>query len=206
MVLAVLFFPLALAGQDSDATRKPSPFCFRARPRPACSGFAVTTFGAYVVVAGNANHDTPLRAVADWGLMFNVSDRDAIGASLLASLDEAGFAAGPMVRYRRWLPPARSLEVAVGIPVTTGEDVQRGSVLGLVRWSPSHWFAVAARPEILRRLTYVCGPSACVPEHLSRARLSVGAELGEVPGAVMTGASGVVGFIIVLILISADES
>lgn len=197
-VLAVLSFPFALAGQDS--------FCFRGRPRPACSAFAVTTFGSYVVVAGRTSRDTRLRAVADWGLMFNVSDRDAIGASVLLSLDEAGLAAGPTVRYRRWVPPARSFEVGVGIPVATGEEVQRGSVFGLVRWSMNSWFAVAARPEVLRGLTYVCGPSVCVPEHRSRARLSVGAEFGEVPGVVLTGASGVAALLILVAILTSYES
>jgi hypothetical protein len=166
----------------------------------------VTTFGAYVVVAGKTNNDTPLRAVADWGLMFNVSDRDAIGASVLLSLDEVGLAAGPTVRYRRWVPPARSFEVAVGIPVATGDEIKRGSLFGLVRWSPNNWFAVAARPEVLRRLTYVCGPSNCVPNYRSRARLSLGAEFGEVPGVVLTGASGVAALLIAVAVITSYEN
>src|SRR2546422_7619285 len=156
--LSLLCIPLLLAwsepalaqgAQDSVADRQAAPLCYRARPKPACSAFILTNFGGYLVLGGDEPNDTPLREVADWGVMANVSARDALGASVFASLDRLGFALGPAVRYPRWLSSSASLDLAVGTPLVTGAgNMQTGSVFGLVRWSPNPWFALAARPGL----------------------------------------------------------
>ena len=77
-VLFVLLLPAwsegapAQATQDSSAARTRARLCYRARPRPACSAFVLTNFGSYVVLGSDETGDTPLRGVADWGLMVNV--------------------------------------------------------------------------------------------------------------------------------------
>src|SRR3989442_14591379 len=81
--------------------------------------------------------------------MVTASTGDEFATSVFASVDPFGFGLGPAVRYRRWLPPSGSFEVAVGTPLTRTNDI-RGAVFGLVRWSPNHWLAVAARPELAR--------------------------------------------------------
>jgi len=126
--------------------------------------------------------------------MVNTSTRDAFGASVFASLDQNGFALGPALRYRRWLSPTASLEVAVGRPLAGDEAA--GAVFGLVKWSPNHWLAVAARPEIRRGVT--CGPTTCA--YQSQGRLSLGTEVGAAPGLVLTGV-GAVGFVAFLALL-----
>ncbi|OLB17462.1 MAG: hypothetical protein AUH12_04415 [Gemmatimonadetes bacterium 13_2_20CM_69_8] len=122
--------------------------------------------------------DFPLGGVVDWGLMVNVSTRDAIGTSVFASLDPLGFGLGPAVRYRRWLPPSGSFEVAVGTPLT--------------RWSPNQWFAVAARPELVHRPVFFWGgpTNTCTSEVQWRRRVPLGVEFGWVPGLALTAASG----------------
>src|SRR5712691_10862160 len=107
----------AQGAQDSAADRQAAPLCYRARPKPVCSAFILTNFGGYLVLGGDESNDTPLREVVDWGVMANVSARDALGASVFASLDRLGFAVGPAVRYRRWLSSSASLDLAVGYPV-----------------------------------------------------------------------------------------
>ena len=122
--------------------------CYRGRPKPDCSTFVLTNFGTYLVLGRARSGNTPLRAVVDWGLMFNVSARDAVGASVFLSGDRDGFGIGPALRYRRWIGDAQSIELAVGAPLASGGDnykMNTGSVFGLVKWSPNHWFAVAAR-------------------------------------------------------------
>ena len=190
------------AAQDSTAGQTPTPLCYHARPKPACSAFILTNFGGYLVLGRDEINDTPLRDVADWGLMVNVSTRDAIGASVFASLDRLGFGLGPAVRYRRWLPSSASFEVAVGTPlVTTTNNIHTGSVFGLVRWSPNHWFAVAARPELVRRTVFLsCGPTTCNSEVQSRGRVSLGVEFGWVPGLVLTGAGGVAALVLAALI------
>jgi hypothetical protein len=124
--------------------------------------------------------------------MANVSARDALGASVFASLDRLGFALGPAVRYRRWLSSSASLDLAVGTPLVTGAgNMQTGSVFGLVRWSPDPWLAIAARPEVVRRPVFLgCGPTTCNSPVHSRGRVSVGVELGWVPGLTLTTLGG----------------
>src|SRR6266571_5582274 len=195
----------AQAARDSGAGGAAGGLCYRARPRLACSAFVLTNFGSYVVLGGGeSGSGTPLRAVADWGLMVNVSPRDAIGGSIFLSAELQGVGLGPALRYRRWLSSSASVEVAVGTPLTNfggPSGMGTGSVLGLVKWSPNHWFAVAARPELIRRPeTEDCfmasvpglssGPVSCSSEVQPRVRLSLGVETGWVPGLVLTGASG----------------
>src|SRR5712691_9965468 len=187
---------LAQAAPDPTAARASTRLCSRARPKPACSAFVLTNFGIYGTLGRHAHELEPL--VADWGLMVNISARDAIGASVFASLENVevgpfvGF--GAAVRYRRWLPSSGSFEVAVGTPLLTtdyiyrrwpptseysysdachcmervavgtpvelepSDHMEKGSVFGLVRWSPNNWFAVAARPELLRRQVFFVAP------------------------------------------------
>lgn len=190
----VLSMALLLAGsQAAPAQTASAPFCYRARPKPACSAFAFTNFGGYVVLGNDLTGDTPLREVADWGVMANVDARNAVGGSVFASLDRLGFGLGPAVRYRRWLSPTASLDVALGAPLfTTTNNLHAGSLFGLVRWSPNHWFALAARPELVRAPVFLgCGPTGCNVPVQSRARLSLGMELGSVPGLTLTAVAGV---------------
>jgi hypothetical protein len=144
------------------------------------------------VLGGDQLNDTPLREVADWGLMANVTTRNAVGASMFASLDRLGFTLGPAVRYRRWLPSGGSVEFAVGTPLVTSTAYPlSGTVFGLVRWSPNQWFALAARPELVRRTVFLgCGPTSCNSAVQSRGRLSLGMEFGGVPGLALTGVAG----------------
>jgi len=177
------------------AQARPTPLCYHARPKPACSAFVLTNYGSYVVTG-----DFPVGVVVDWGWMVNVSTRDAIGASVFASFDPSplGFRLGPAVRYRRWLPPAGSFEVALGTPLAGGPfgngggDV-RGAVFGLVKWSLDQWFAVVARPELLHRSVGICGAPTytCTSEVQWRWRVPLGVEFGWVPGLALTIASGV---------------
>ncbi len=204
----LLWFPLLLGwSETAPAQEAQSSFCYRARPKPACSAFAFTNFGTYLVLGSDIKSgDTPVRAVADWGVMANVDSRNAIGASVFASLDRLGFGVGPAVHYRRWLSSTASVDVAVGAPLLAATDnLQSGSVFGLVRWSPNHWFALAARPELVRGPVLLgCSPSGCEVPVQSRMRMSLGMELGWVPGVTLTAASGIAAIFIAALLSGVD--
>jgi len=188
--VTLLSIPLLLAWSNTAPAQQ--SFCYRARPKPACSAFAFTNFGGYLVLGSDLTGDTPLREVADWGVMANLDARNAVGGSVFASLDRLGFGLGPSVRYRRWLSPTASVDVALGAPLlATTNNLRSGSLFGLVRWSPNHWFALAARPELVRAPVFLgCGPTGCNIPVQSRARLSVGMELGWVPGLTLTAVGG----------------
>src|SRR3989449_5293040 len=101
---------------DSTAARTPTPLCYRARPKPTCSAFLLTNFGSYVVLGRDEFNDTRLREVADWGLMANITTRDAIGGSVFASLDPLRVAHRAAVRDPRWLPASRTGGSGPGTP------------------------------------------------------------------------------------------
>ncbi|HTH64790.1 MAG TPA: hypothetical protein VL563_08885 [Gemmatimonadales bacterium] len=194
-----LFASLLLAQSAGLAAQDPTPLCYQARPKPACSAFAFTSFGAYALFGNTRYTGTALREVADWGAMVNVGEKDAVGGSVFASLDRDGFALGPAARYRRWLSASASVEVAVGTPLvtSTGDDLRPGSVFGLVKWSPNDWFSIGARPELARGTTITgCGPAGCATATRMRGRLSVGMEIGRVPGVVLTALGGAAGYLL----------
>ena len=186
-----------LLAQGTDAVRGADLPCYHAQPKPACSVFFLTNAGVYT---GSPS----LRGVADWGVMVNVGQRDAVGASFFAILDRDGATAGPTLRYRRWLGPQGSLDVAVGTPVTNNNNIVAGSLYGLVKWNPVHWLGVAARPELIRRAVFTCGPSSCTAATRSRAQLSFGVEVGWVPGLVTTASGGLALLALIAAFAGAD--
>src|SRR2546423_15305802 len=116
--LTLLWIPFLLAWSETAPAQEAQPsFCYRARPKPVCSAFAFTNFGTYLVLGSDiTSGDTPLRGVADWGVMANVDSRNAIGASVFASLDRPGLRVGPALHYRRLLSSTASLAVPLGAP------------------------------------------------------------------------------------------
>lgn len=135
--------------------------------------------------------------------MVNAS-RHAVGASWFVSLDEDDVMTGPVIRYRRWLGRDGSLEVALGTPVAGGNNVKAGSVLGLVKYSPVHWFGIGVRPESLRRRAFNCVPSACTEFTERSGRVYGGVEFGWVPGFVLSSAGVVLGGLAAIVLSGID--
>jgi hypothetical protein len=202
--VTTLFFllggPVALSAQTAV------PLCYNARPRAACGAFLLTNFGGYVLLGKDDWGDFSYREVADWGAMVNVGEKDALGGSVFASLDRAGLLLGPEVRYRRWLSASAALDVAVGTPlVSSSGDIASGSITGLVRWSPNPWLAFAARPEALRWTSAVsCSPAGCLTATRYHPRLSLGVEVGGIPGAVLTGLGAVGTYLLFLAAVGSD--
>jgi len=177
-------------------SRGPENLCYRARPAPECRVFFITNAGGYIN-PGAYRGGTPFRAILDWGVMVNASPRNAIGASWFVSLDEDDFTTGPVVRYRRWFPRDRSLDLGLGT-VVAGGQLKAGSILGIVKYSPVHWFGVGLRPEYLRRTAITCGVSACTEYDTSSARVYGGVEFGWVPGlALSVGSGAVLGLLVI---------
>jgi hypothetical protein len=182
-LLALLAAPAPLLAQGP---------CFHARPAPACRVFLLTNAGGYLT-PNRTNGGSHARVTVDWGVMVNANSRHAFGASGFVTLDEDEFTMGPAIHYRRWLRRDASVEVAIGTPVA-GSELQPGSVLGLIKYSPEHWVGFALRPEYVRRRTFTCGPS-CTQHIATSGRVYAGIEVGWIPGLALslTGAA-VLGF------------
>jgi hypothetical protein len=181
--------PLAIASAETTP-RSSSALCYRARPSPDCSVFFLTNAGLYV--KPRSNDSTPWRGIVDWGVMVNVSPRDAVGGSWFVTLDENDVTTGPEVRYRRWFGRDESLDVAVGTPLNRGQ-VEIGSVLGLVKYNSAHWCGIAVRPEYVRRRAYDYSQYPNVTRYtVTSTRVYGGVEFGWFPGLTLTLGSGVV--------------
>jgi len=189
-----------------------SEFCWRPRPSSSCRVFAVTDFGVLVGLAQDGwsqrNQDDVGKGqlVTDLGVMWNVGSRQAIGATfhfrLPSTSDYIGEAlAGPAVRYRLWIKDKQSLDLGVGTAIPPlGDDygdLRRGSVLGLVKYSPAPWIGFAIRSEVLRRTPGRIEPGKEV-RPASTSRVLAGIELSDKPGlSLNTVWWGLVGLIVV---------
>src|SRR5207247_9570413 len=91
--------------------------------------------------------------MADWGALAHVGPRDAVGVSFFASLHADAFVLGPAVRYRRWIGPGQSVDIALGTPVLSSDYGATLSAYVLVKWNPVHCFGIAPLPEARRPVT-----------------------------------------------------
>lgn len=174
MVCCMLLSRLITAQQVAS----PSPFCWRARPGESCRATILTNAGGYLV-SGPASGPG---AVADWGVLFNVGARTALGASVFASQSRYGLELGPAVHYRRWFGPEQSIDLALGTPLYSSDGSVAVAPYGLVKYNPVHWAGLAVRPE-WRRGSYNGQSYSFVT--------SVGVEFGWIPGSVMTVVGGI---------------
>jgi len=198
ILLAAQPAPTVAQGSPSEAGRR----CFRARPAPECSAFFVTNAGLYVT-PGTERWESPWRGVVDWGLMANTSSGHAIGGSWFVALDQDDFTTGPVLRYRRWLEGERSLDLAVGTPVAGNRQLQAGSLLGMVKYNPVHWFGFGVRPEYVRRLRFRCGPSTCTESTEASGRVYGGVEFGSVPGLALSLGSGLAFGVLIIVYVAS---
>lgn len=147
------------------------PLCWSAHPQPRCGAFLLTNAGLYTQIGQSSPS-----AVFEGGFMVNVSRRDAVGASLLATIADNNVA-GVAVHYRRWLGKDASLEAAVGVPT----DGQSG-VFGALKYNPVNWLGLVLRPRFVQ-YSYATRP---------RFDASLGFELSGTPAVASTALAFVV--------------
>jgi hypothetical protein len=204
LAISCAAIPAAVIAQDSTDV---SPVCWHARPKPECEIVVLTDFGLYYTPI--PSDKSGMRAVADWGVLFNISETDAFGITVFGSLDHDEFSFGPEVRYRRWLGSEQSIDVAIGLPLPGLGNAPQGSWAasphGLVKWNPVHWFGIALRPELRRRTApkiFVLDPSGFLyqePGEGSSFYMSAGVEFGWIPGVSLAAAGGVAALLLAIL-------
>lgn len=183
--LLVASLALSATARAQTPARSGEDPCFRARAAPGCTVFFLTNAGLYA----RPGRGKILRAMVDWGVMVNLDPHTAVGGSWFVTLDEDNFGTGPMARFRYWFPNDASLDVGIGLPLSAGNDVRRGSVYSLVKYNPVHWFGVAVRPEYVRRTVYTCTPD-CTARTTNSGRVYGGVELSGLPGLLLSLGAG----------------
>ncbi|MDF1505751.1 hypothetical protein [Roseisolibacter sp. H3M3-2] len=125
LLLALLAATSAAAAQSPDTTRASDAFCWRGRPLPSCGAFALFELGYFHALAttrlrepsvppGFPPRDEPAfgRQVS-WsvGAMRNLDRTTALGGAAVVGVGDGPFLAATG-RWRRWLAPAASVELA----------------------------------------------------------------------------------------------
>ncbi len=182
------------SGPSSVTQAGSCTLCWRNRPIEHCRAMILTNFGGYLQRSTIPGGE-PLRVVADWGVLVNVGARNAVGASLFASFDSAdGVILGPAVRYRRWLSPTQSIDLALGTPLYTSDYEAVLSAYGLIKYNPTHSVGFAVRPELRRHTSSDFAYNGHSSTRSSFV-ISAGVEFGWIPGFAMTVASGALGLL-----------
>lgn len=179
--------------------------CFRGRPADTCTWFTLLEVGTHVRLTDVEPQDEHVMFNWTLGFMANRGSHTAIGAELFASV-EGEFRMGTALRWRRWLGPATSLDLAAGVHLAgeaTEASLAAGSPMFQARLNAGDLVAATVRLDLLRfKGECVAPPGGCLPSRTSP-RLYVGAEAGSWLGLAGYGATGVL-FVIALIAFSND--
>ena len=192
LAFAMMISASGVAAQDS-ASKAP-------RPRPIW----LTNFGIYAVNYGTSTvtaydgsgfplarasgRATDPRVLADWGVIIPTGAKSGFGASLMISVDEDWSFAAIFGRYRHVIDSSRSIDLALGVPLSN-DNQHRVAPLGLIKYNATRKLGIAVRPELDRVLDYTYYPAP--PRYRNNFRISAGAELGGLPGAITSVTAGV---------------
>lgn len=120
-ILTTLGLALLLSMALSSAAE--AQLCFRGHPAPKCRGFAILelTTGTRLNQPGVPfdpyGGESSIYLSWSAGYLHNMGQRSALGAAFQVAADDDGHRYGPMLRYRQWLGPTWSLDLAPGVLV-----------------------------------------------------------------------------------------
>ena len=161
--------------------------CFRPRPLPRCSGFAITEFGPLFFLTPSPGDPHDGRTVlVSWeaGYMVNRSATRAVGANLFLAANDNQLRFGVRGRYRLWGRDGSALDLGPGIILLNSDsDLEVGGALGLAAQVSYGW----------RDLVSAVGQAELVGEGLS---VQAGARIGSAPGAILGVGLPIVGFML----------
>lgn len=177
-------------------------FCWRGRPAPECRTFLLAEGNVYTPVAGsrytrqdyNAGVTTrslELTWYVAWelGMMRNLDENDAVGASAMLGGDANGVRWAVKGRYRRWLDAGTALDVGAGV-LGAGRSVPRENqpgndhvpavgLTGDVSLGLTEWASLGVRADVLFSEEGEDGPATAY---------YVGTRLGTRPALVASAA------------------
>jgi hypothetical protein len=100
--------------------------CFRARPLPRCRSFWITEFGVLSTQSRPQRYSDPAIVVWELGRMYNLTERRALGASVMFATGDDLMRLGVKARYRVWLNEVVAAELAPGILVLSSDNDMNG--------------------------------------------------------------------------------
>lgn len=215
--LAVIFSTV-LPSEVLPAQPAPSApaICWRDGWRASCRAVVITNLGLLAIggrqetVTGTDpitgaptgfSHELGInaRATGDWGVLLKVGRRDALGVSVLGSVESRRHGKdselGAFVVYRRWIRNEQSIDLGVGTPVILRNSGALRSPYGLVRLNLNNLLSFVLRPEVRRSLDFDTG----IARRQSLMFVSTGVEVGEKPGFFLSALGGAILGIVTLI-------
>jgi hypothetical protein len=89
------------------------------------------------------------------GYLHNTGSRSAVGATFKISADDDGHRYGPVLRYRRWLSPSWSLDIAPGLFIGGHDNfgwLRFPSATADITINGSDWVGLTLGVDVLRRI------------------------------------------------------
>ena len=178
--------------------------CWSGKPMPECRTFLITELGVYARLDDDPTQasDNPVYFTLDLGAMKNVSPVAAVGLTAFGGSGDGHARVGARFRYRRWLSPHTSVDLAPGLLFYGSEDggythQAPGLILGTtLNWRD--WVALGVEVEHSRyRIEGYTPGEIAAPETLSDTTWRAGGKLGSAPGVV--GTAVLVGFFVYLV-------
>ncbi len=192
---------------DDSAVEKPLPAARKARtlafkggPQADCKWFLITENGFAVDLDTRLEFLVPpplSRYSWELGLMKNVSERQAFGATFYLGYDvedEKSFLFAFKPRFRQWFSRRFHADAAAGIifaQAGTVESYQRADLPGFeghVALGFADWISAGFHLEVIRIEPKVASPFTDPPE--TRKSWFIGLTLGSYPGAIASPISG----------------
>jgi hypothetical protein len=209
---------LAIGAVPSSGYLEPIPAPprpVRFGPRSVTRSFMITETSAFTSPGNeNSRHDRRSFTFSfDFGHAFNVSDHDALGASIFVGGGDGSGDLGVRARYRRWLSTTSSLELAPGVilaheePGTaTGKGV---GFVGQIAWTYARWVSLAAQVYSVERseVRYYrsIGPDS-FGSYIDRGGRDTGLMLGVKVGGRPGIFAGAAGSMVALFTVRSDKT
>lgn len=119
---------------SEDTTQSRSNLTFVAKPYEKSKNYMIYEFGFKTQVSGprNRNRDAIRMLTVDLGMMHNLNEKTAIGASFYGSTGDRAMTLGIKPRIRRWLDKSRGVDLSAGL-LFCGGGVG-GPISGEYKW------------------------------------------------------------------------
>jgi hypothetical protein len=116
-ILAAATVGTMLVATSMHAPAAMAQTCFRGHPAPRCEAFTILEFTGAIRLYGKSGPSDQSDAFFYWsgGLLVNAGSASAVGGAFKLTADSDGHRYGPTFRYRRWLGPGSSLDLAPGL-------------------------------------------------------------------------------------------
>ena len=142
-----------LLKESKQQVKSIKKFCFQERSGAKCRSFLITEFG--YLLRFDVERYTDRRHYANWELggMVNRGENSALGATFFFTLDQdyEEPRIGLKARYRRWINPNSSLDIAPGV-ILYGwrRHFKFPSFAGHIGLNLGNWFALIGQVESTR--------------------------------------------------------